>query len=141
MRALLNGVRDYLQDTWQHVEVAAKPDSVPDSLPYATVWLTNNLPIDNTNTTGDIDIEQDATVQVKSIGSSFDQAAQLSANLDAAIRNGLAISGYAIQLVMRERESGPVRDETVFPNPHSWYVDRWYTIWWVPNPEPEPETS
>ena len=133
MRALLFAVRDHLQDTWEHVEVGEKPAGVPDSLPYATVWLTGDLPFENTNTDQDIDVSLDATVQVKAIGSSFAQASLLADTLDSAIRDGLTITGYGVHLVQRLRAQGPIRDADVFPAPHSWYVDRWYQVWYAPD--------
>lgn len=133
MKTLLDGIRDHLQDAWAYVEVGRKPDGVPDNLPYATVWLTNAQPDGNTATPGDIDLEQEAIVHIKSIGSSFDQAGLLADDLDTKIRDGLAIDGLAIQLVIRDRQAGPTRDDDVYPAPHSIYADRWYRIQFAPD--------
>ena len=127
------GVRDHLRDTWEHVEVGEKPAGVPDSLPYATVWLTGEIPFENTYTDEDTDVSSDSTVHIKSIGSSVAQASLLADTLDMAIRDGLTVPGYAVHLVERLRAQGPIRDADVFPAPHSWYVDRWYTVWYAPD--------
>lgn len=132
MRTLLHGVRDHLKDAWTYVEVGAKPDGVPDSQGYATVWLASDPPANNTHTDGDTDVSSSPRVHVKSIGNSFDQAGFVADLLDARIRDSLAVDGLAVHLVERDGQSGPIRDDDVHPAPHSFYVDRFYRLMIAP---------
>lgn len=125
---ILRDIETHLQTSYPHGQVGGTPDNVPDGAPWFQLWGTDIRPPAEANDIDTTDVALRTIVQVKVFGYTFRQTSDLAGLLDATIRDGLTVAGEAVQLVQRERASGPTRDDAAHPQPGLYAFDLWYAI-------------
>lgn len=125
---VLQPVATHLADIYPHVGVGERPTAVPDGMAWATIWNTDARPPLDANDIDRYDVALSTIVQVKTIGWTWRQVADVGRLLDGRIRDGLTIDGRAVHLVIRDRASGPTRDEARHPEPGLFVYDQWFRI-------------
>lgn len=85
---------------------------------------------------GDIELynsDKEATVQVRSVGLSPEQASAAADRADDAVFSVTQFDGGKVVFRTRDTMTNPVRDDATFPGRSVFYVDAMYRVWLSPS--------
>jgi hypothetical protein len=117
-----------IQDTGVPCAISAKPQTAPGQ-PWVSLSLLSALH------DGDIayfDTDQDALIQVRSVGYSPEQVSQVYWRVDAAVTGLEEFEGGRVIQRWRDNLSGLTRDDRTFPNQTVYDVAATYRLWLAP---------
>lgn len=129
-RAIANAVRNHLEATGHHMEVGKRPDEVEGELPYGIVYVSDSDFENNDDDQANVDRAGDHMMHLQVWGTTHDSAGLLAQDLDDRMSvSGIDPDGHVVTLVKRERQSGPRRDDDLYPEPSRFRVDMWFVVW------------